>query len=60
VKKRKISASRRRTVQWGKDVDALAVALAADHGYYPEKINGGVSQLLADLVVRAKKDKCRK
>jgi hypothetical protein len=57
VKKPKISASRRRTVQWGKDVDALAVTLAADRGYYPEKINGGVSQLLADLVLKANKPK---
>jgi hypothetical protein len=42
-------------VQWGEDVDALAVTLAADRGYYPEKSKGGVSKFLADLVLKAKK-----
>lgn len=56
VKKRKNSAAKRRTVQWGEDVDALAVTLAAARGYYPEKSKGGVSKFLSDLVMRATKD----
>ena len=55
MKQHKNSPPRRRTVQWGEDVDALAVTLAAAKGYYPEKTKGGVSQFLADLVVKAKK-----
>jgi hypothetical protein len=55
VKKHKNRVAKRRTVQWGEDVDALAVSLAADRGYYPEKSKGGVSKFLADLVVKAKK-----
>lgn len=40
-------------LQWGQDVDATAVALAAKAGYYPEKTKGGVSRFLADLVAAA-------
>ena len=55
VKRSKNSADRKRTVKWSEDVDALAITLAAAHGYYPEKSKGGVSKFLADLVLRAKK-----
>jgi len=54
VKKKEKSAGKRRTVAWSEDVDSLAIALAAARGYYPEKTKGGVSRLLADLIVRAK------
>lgn len=55
MKKPKKSPSKRRTLQWDEEVDALAITLAAAQGYYPEKSKGGVSKFLADLVTQAKK-----
>lgn len=44
---------RNRTIRWSVPVDDLAVRLASENGYYPEKTNGGVSRYLSDLVRRA-------
>ena len=55
MKRAKGRPTKRRTVQWEKKVDDLAVTLAAAQGYYPEKSKGGVSKFLADLVLKAKK-----
>jgi len=41
---------RRRQVAWTDCVDDTAITLAIERGYYPERVNGGVSKFLADLV----------
>jgi len=45
------NSTRRRQVAWPQAVVDLAGKLAASLGYYPEKINGGVSKMLSDLVL---------
>jgi hypothetical protein len=45
----------KRNIQWTTSLDAAAVSLAAELGYYPEKRNGGVSKMLADLVLQEAK-----
>jgi hypothetical protein len=42
---------RRRSIAWSVEADAEAIELARQRGYYPEKTHGGVSKMLADLVV---------
>jgi hypothetical protein len=39
-----------RTISWTPEIEALAVRLATESGYFPERKNGGVSLFLADLV----------
>ena len=46
------SGMRNRTVRWSGDIDALAVKLAGESGYFPEKRNGGVSKFLTELIQR--------
>ncbi len=42
---------KQRTVIWEEKVDKIAVRLAVEGGFYPEKTNGGVSAFLSELVV---------
>ena len=44
---------KRRDVVWTQAVDDLAIKLASEAGFYPEKVNGGVSKYLASLVLKA-------
>jgi hypothetical protein len=41
---------RNRTIRWDESIDALAVRIASEDGYFPEKRNGGVSRFLSDLI----------
>lgn len=43
----------RRNIRWDASLDQIAVQLAAENGFYPEKKEGGVSALLAFLVEEA-------
>jgi hypothetical protein len=52
--KKKSSDSRKRNIQWDISLDDLAVQLAFELGYFPEKRNGGVSKMLSDLVLKEK------
>lgn len=47
------SVRKNRTVIWDITMDELALKLAMEQGYYPEKANGGVSKFLSDLVEHA-------
>jgi hypothetical protein len=49
--KTKSNSVRRRSIAWSAEADAEAIELARLRGYYPEKTHGGVSKMLADLVV---------
>jgi len=50
----------KKTLRWSSEAENAAVALAAERGYYPEKINGGVSRLIADLIIEEKERREKK
>jgi hypothetical protein len=51
----KKDSMKNRTVRWPDGLHELAIQLAAELGYYPERRNGGVSKMLSDLVLQEAK-----
>lgn len=48
----KKDSMKNRTVRWPDSLHELAIQLAAERGYYPERAKGGVSKMLSDLVLK--------
>ena len=49
---KQIQKRKRKLISWTDEAEEIAVRLAFERGYYPEKKNGGVSKLILDMLLK--------